>query len=115
MDLAGLIDFRGTRVDYFLLRIPGIEWKTALEKNTPTLLREETERLGVTRLFVCDVCATIVSLARPQFLSGCWRSRPRLPITQSACALRRDSASCRDRGTARRCAPRCRLESAVLF
>src|SRR5437667_6745283 len=28
--------------------------------------------------FVCDVCATIVSLARPQFSSGCWRSRPRL-------------------------------------
>src|SRR5207237_1915914 len=40
MDLAGLVGFRGTCADHFLLRIPVIEWKTALEKNTPTLLRE---------------------------------------------------------------------------
>src|SRR2546429_662815 len=90
----------------------GIAWKSAVRKNATGLTGKKRKRKeSVTRLFVCE---TIVSLARPQFSSGCWRARPRLPITQSAGVLRRDNASCHDRGTTRRCAPRWRLGSAAL-
>src|SRR5258706_5114081 len=87
-----------------------VEWKSARKKKR----RPHGERKRkdcVTRLFVCE---TIVSIALPQFSSGCWQARRHLPIAQSAGALQQDNASCHDRGTGRRCAPRCRLESAVL-
>src|ERR1700704_5577946 len=39
-----------------------------------------------------------------QFSTGCWRARLPRPTARSARDLRRDSASCRDRGTTPRCA-----------
>src|SRR5215472_4067605 len=92
----------------------GIERKTVVKENTNVALlgmkKKEAERL-VTLLCVCDA---FVWIARQQFSSSCWRARLHLPITRTARAPRRDNASCPDRGTTRRCVPRCRRESAVL-
>src|SRR5256884_2216738 len=67
--------------------------------------RKKKRNGWVTLLCVCDA---FVWIARQQFSSSCWRARPLLPATQSARAPRQDNASCPGRGTARRCAPRCR-------
>src|SRR5467141_2372200 len=109
MDLEGLDWFSTTVCRPLQSWISGSRGRLRLRKYA-SLVAQRKQKNGVTLLCVCGA---IVSLARQQFSSGCWRARPRPPITQSAGALQRDSASCRDRGTARRCAPRCRRAKAL--
>src|SRR5258706_14447778 len=86
-----------------------IEWKSARKKKR----RPHGERKRkdcVTRLFVCE---TIVSIALPQFSSGCWQARRHLPIAQSADSLQQNNASSHYGGTRLSCTPQSLVKNSV--
>src|SRR5271166_1767099 len=65
------------------------------------------EKVGerVARLFSSE---TLACSAEQQSAAGCWPAQRRRLTSRSVRDPRPDRASCRDRGTARRCVPRCR-------